>query len=466
MKLLLKVLGLINAFYLLFLHSTNTTCIGGSSCSDVLSSVYGSVFGIPLAAFGISLYAILLLLYLLNRQKEISDESFHYLNLAILLPATAIAIILIGVQAFQLNTWCLFCSLNSLIITILFVLEFKKYNANKKFSVDLSLSQWLSVVLIGVLPLVSHLDLFKSKPSSNVIATISGEEITIGQLKRSSLKNELMDLNREVFQLKKHFLNQKLLELVAKKNQMSVESYVRDNVVAKVMVSDAEIKTFYDKNIDQIPEGKTFNDVKPGIRKHLVRKKGNAKVMDHLVQLKERYNVKFLVPSPDKINVIQNQYIVFSKGPKDAPVKVIEFADLECGACEKAHRTMKSNLEKLGKKVYFEYRHFPLPNHRYSKIFAKASICAGKQDRFFEFIDLSYANQNKLGKIAPADFAEQLTLNKLEFETCLNGDFAQDALNQDIQEGNRIGVSSTPTFIINGHIFIGIPTVDDIIQLL
>ena len=71
MTILLKIIGLINAFYLLSLHATpNKGCMIGETCSEVLSSVYASVWGIPLAAIGVSVFAILLLAGLLGIPKD------------------------------------------------------------------------------------------------------------------------------------------------------------------------------------------------------------------------------------------------------------------------------------------------------------------------------------------------------------------------------------------------------------
>ena len=157
---------------------------------------------------------------------------------------------------------------------------------------------------------------------------------------------------------------------------------------------------------------------------------------------------------------------VFSIGDPDAPVKIVEFADLECGACRRAFVQIKSVLEKFNNKVYFEFRHFPLNGHSYSKLFAKASVCAGEQDQFFEYVETVFANQQKLSKVSPLDLARKINIDDAKFESCMSKNTAQFIVEEDIREANRLGVESTPTFYINGQIFMGIPSVSDINAIL
>ncbi len=103
-----------------------------------------------------------------------------------------------------------------------------------------------------------------------------------------------------------------------------------------------------------------------------------------------------------------------------------------------------------------------MPSNPFSKKFSKGSICAGSQGKFFDYIELAFANQSNLAQITEKELANRLSLNLAEFETCIKGDMAQMALEEDMNEGQRIGIQSTPTFIINGQLFIGIPTADDI----
>ena len=86
---------------------------------------------------------------------------------------------------------------------------------------------------------------------------------------------------------------------------------------------------------------------------------------------------------------------------------------------------------------------------------------AGEEGKFFDLIELSFANQ-KLGEIKPGDLAKKLGLETDTFDKCMKGYDVQHALEADIKEANRIGIQSTPTFIINGQLFIGAISEEDI----
>ena len=77
------------------------------------------------------------------------------------------------------------------------------------------------------------------------------------------------------------------------------------------------------------------------------------------------------VPFEIKKNVLQT----FPKGDPAAPIKIIEFADLECGACKRAYVQVKSILDALGDKVYFEYRHFPLVGTNIQSFMQRQCLC-------------------------------------------------------------------------------------------
>ena len=467
MSIFLKILGLINAFYLLSLHATNNICITGSSCNTVINSIYGNLLGVPIAAFGISLFIILLTIDLLKSNDNLSLKNVTNLNLLFLLPATAIGIILIAIQIIYIKAFCPFCTLNSLIILVLFILTFRDYQNLDAFEIKISVAQWLSIILVGIIPVIGSISSFNDDSNLNLIGTINGKEITINQLRSSEFKTDYLDASREVYQIQKQYFDSRILELVSKKNQMSINRYIQEKVISDVVVTDDEVKAFYEENINEIPKDKTFKDVSGTITQYLKSKKSRKLIDEHLKDLYKKESIQLLISLPDPIYVRENPYNTFSKGNTDAKIQIIEFADLECGACQKAHQSMKRILASdLKNKIYFEYRHFPIESHRYSKHFAKGSVCAGEQKKFFEFIDLTYANQRKLAKFSPEEFAKKLGLDSNQFKKCMTSDISEATIEQDILEAKRVGIQATPTFVINGQIFIGELTYNDLKKFL
>ena len=470
---LLSVIGVFNATYLLFKHSNSTTsCMAGASCNEVLSSVYASILGVPIAALGVSLYLVLLMLTLFHKKDGLNHVTYHRLTMVLLTPATAVGVVLSVVQFTQLNAFCPFCGLNSLILVILFILSFKAYKAGAPQSMSestprffMSISQCLAIGAVAIIPVVaSH-----SKPNHRgvthhanpVIGLVAGKEVTLSDLKKSTFNARWLDLNRKLHQFQKQFLSQHALDIEAKKNNMDSDQYIRREVLSNINISESEIKAFYNEQKDGIPKDKTYDDVKPKIRKYLMHEKKKLAVNKHMKTLDERYDVTLLISSPDPVKIKRNPFKTHAIGDSSAPIHVIEFADLQCGHCKEAFVSFKKIIKQLGDNVYFEYRHFPLPFNRYSKSFAKASYCAGNEDKYYEFIELTFANQEKLGKVTPNDIAKELNLNANDFDACMSGAKAQRMLDADLKEGERLGIQSTPTFFINGQLMIGAPTMDD-----
>jgi protein-disulfide isomerase/uncharacterized membrane protein len=458
MSLFIKLLGLVNAGYLLSIHGSKA-CAVGQSCSEVLSSVYASFFGVPLAAVGVSLYLVLLALELFHRTDQLPKTSFQNATLAVLTPSAAVGIVLMIIQWTQLHAFCPFCLLNSVLLVGLFYAYFRTYEGG--FSFQLSVSQWLSIALLVALPMSVSKAINLKQSVNHVLATIGGEEVTLGQFKRSDFKTRYLDLQSKMNQLKKQYVNQKVLEIEAKKYDLSLNNYIQAKVIQNIAISEQEMRDFYEEKKEDVP-GKTFEQVRTPIRNYLTRKKEDAIIQAHIKTLAKAYNVEYKMDAAEKIVVRKNAIQTHAKGPKNAPIKIIEFADMQCSHCKEAYAELKPLLNKYKDNIYFEYRHYPLPGNRFSKAFAKGSYCAGEAGQFFEFIELSFANQKKLGDIKPEDLAKKLGLDATAFDACMAGHRAQKALEQDIKEAERIGIQSTPTFIMNGQLFIGGISEDDI----
>lgn len=140
-------------------------------------------------------------------------------------------------------------------------------------------------------------------------------------------------------------------------------------------------------------------------------------------------------------------------GSPSASVVVAEFADLQCPACKAAHETVtKPLIAKYGSRIRFEFKHFPLQGiHAYALPAAEAAECAADQGKFWEFVDLTYINQDKLGTEAIKEWAATLKLDQDLFARCTASRIKKDTVLADYKEGEKLGVNSTPSFFLNGE---------------
>ncbi|OJI09032.1 MAG: disulfide bond formation protein DsbA [Candidatus Vogelbacteria bacterium CG10_big_fil_rev_8_21_14_0_10_49_38] len=145
------------------------------------------------------------------------------------------------------------------------------------------------------------------------------------------------------------------------------------------------------------------------------------------------------------------------RGNPDAPVKIVEFSDIECPFCKRFHPTMKQVFDEYGKngQVTWVYRHFPLDAiHPKARKEAEATECAnelGGNDKFWAYLDQIYevtpSNNNLDPKELP-NIAEFVGLNRAKFEQCLSsGKYARHVAD-DLSDAQNSGGNGTPWSII------------------
>ena len=137
----------------------------------------------------------------------------------------------------------------------------------------------------------------------------------------------------------------------------------------------------------------------------------------------------------------------------DAPVVVVEYADLECSACRTVHESIvKPLLEQFGASIRFEMRHFPLtPMHPHALDAAQAAECAADQGKFWEYADIAFARQREMSHEALLAWAKEISLDASRFEPCLASGSKRALVFSEYEEGISKGVEGTPTFFVNGE---------------
>ena len=138
-------------------------------------------------------------------------------------------------------------------------------------------------------------------------------------------------------------------------------------------------------------------------------------------------------------------------GRPDAPVTLVEYGDYQCPYCGAAHPIVKAALERMGDRVRFVFRHFPITrSHPRAEQAAEAAEAAAAQGRFWPMHDLLFENQQRLGDADLRDHAERLGLDVAAFERELAEHTHAERVREDFASGLDSGVNGTPTFFING----------------
>ena len=134
---------------------------------------------------------------------------------------------------------------------------------------------------------------------------------------------------------------------------------------------------------------------------------------------------------------------------------VIEYADLECPYCARAHLLIRDlPIRRV-------FRHFPMVSkHPRARVLAAAAEAAAGQGRFWEFHDSLMADQGRLEDPHLWDRCRELGLDLDRFEADRRGDGAAERVERDFRAGIRAGVASTPTLFVAGEPHAGVPGPD------
>jgi protein-disulfide isomerase len=144
-----------------------------------------------------------------------------------------------------------------------------------------------------------------------------------------------------------------------------------------------------------------------------------------------------------------------SIGPDDAPVTLVEFSDYECPYCKRWHdQVFTQILAEYGDRVKFVYRNMPIIGRNAVQT-AQAAYCAGEQNAYWEYHDALFTYRYDFGGQAYELYARDLGLDAEALLDCLNSGRYADEVEQDLQAARDLGISSTPTFFVNGIPIVG-----------
>lgn len=151
-----------------------------------------------------------------------------------------------------------------------------------------------------------------------------------------------------------------------------------------------------------------------------------------------------------------------SLGDPNAPVQVMVFSDFQCPACQTYSDTTEKSLIESGYieqgLVNYTFYQFPMiddyASGNESDQAANASMCAGEQNRFWDYHDELYANWygENLGTFRDSrliTFAKSIGLDMDAFETCFAENRYQAEIDADLALGLQLGVNGTPSVFVN-----------------
>ena len=136
---------------------------------------------------------------------------------------------------------------------------------------------------------------------------------------------------------------------------------------------------------------------------------------------------------------------------------ILEYGDYECPYSRQAFRGIERVERRLGEKVRFAFRHFPLTEiHPHALAASAAAEAASLQDRFWGMHELLFRHQTALEDDDLRSYAAELGLDLARFDRDRNGTAVSDRIRRDVESGLATGqVRGTPTLFIDGVVHRG-----------
>jgi protein-disulfide isomerase len=295
-------------------------------------------------------------------------------------------------------------------------------------------------------------------PGVEPLAEVNGETITAKDLE-GALGARLSKLEEQIYDLKRQELDsliaRRLFAQEAANRGISVPALLDAEVTAKVsLVTEKEIDDFYQANKARMRGDET--DVRQKIRAFLQQQKLTTRREVFVESLRSQGKVVVRLQPPPAIRVEVSTEGAPIRGAADASVTVVEFSDFECPFCKQTHPTLKQLLELYPGRVRLAYRDFPLDSiHPQARRAAEAARCAQDQGKFWEYHDVLFTQSPQLALEDLRRYAGQVGLDVTKFDGCVATGVHKAAVQRDLDEGNRLGITGTPAFFINGRTLTG-----------
>ncbi len=217
--------------------------------------------------------------------------------------------------------------------------------------------------------------------------------------------------------------------------------------------SDLDISRFLAAT--PLPAGTSPERLRPTIAAYLAQKANDEARGRYLDELRSSLGSRLRDNlAPPRADVHADAWNPTS-GPADAVVQVTVFSDFQCPYCKRFEPTLTQLAETFRGRVRIVWRHFPLAIHEKALPAALAAQCAHDQGRFWTYHDALFTHQDKLADTDLKQMAREIGVTMSVFESCLDSGTHRDQVQADLQAGERLGVTGTPTVFINGRVLVG-----------
>lgn len=154
-------------------------------------------------------------------------------------------------------------------------------------------------------------------------------------------------------------------------------------------------------------------------------------------------------------------------GSPEAEVSIVVFSDFQCPACRGFAALVPRVREVFGDAISVVYRHYPLERaHPFARTAAIAAECAADQRAFAEYHDALFAGQDAIGRVPWTAYAISAGVpDTALFSRCVRAEETAARVARDIVAGDALGVSGTPTVLVNDRVITAALREDQLVDL-
>jgi protein-disulfide isomerase len=286
---------------------------------------------------------------------------------------------------------------------------------------------------------------------NTVVAQVGATKLTAADLEKKeagSLLQARYQLYVSERKVLDQFVDKEILELQAKSKGLTVDQLLEKEAYKNIKdPTEDQLEVYYEGAESDLP----FATVKTQILDHIRQLRRSKARAEYVKNLRTQANIRILLAPP---TADVNTQDAFVHGSNTAPVALVEFADYECPYCSKVNPVLQALEKEYGSKLAVIYKDFPLPMHKDSEKAAEGARCAGDQGKYWEYHDLLFTS-HQLDIPSLKKHADELKLDQAKFDQCLDSGSKSEAVKKDLEEGQKLGLTGTPSFFVNGHFFSG-----------
>jgi protein-disulfide isomerase len=317
-------------------------------------------------------------------------------------------------------------------------------------------------VLASAVCVLSAADANGQAPGTNAaVVEINGMKITLAEFEHErpaalfQARNAYYEAERKALE---EYANDVVLKRQAQKEKLTTAQLLDLHVNSKIAADPSEdaLRLYY----EGVDTTETFEEARPKIIAHIREKRIAAIKKTYLQSLHDQANIAILLEAPRTPISLANTPV---RGA-GASVTLVEYADYECPYCQQ----MQGELDKLEAeykgRLAFAYKDMPLPMHAHARKASEAAQCAGRQNKYWEFHDEMLRSKQLDVPQLKAD-AVKFGLDTKAFDSCLDGGQQSAAIQSNLDEAQRLGLTGTPSFFLNGRFISGIMKYEQLRQL-